>query len=61
MTEESAGSRVARGLRERLWTGAIPPGTLLSQADIAAEYGVSRIPVRDALHVLSTEGLVRLG
>ena len=61
MAEESAGSRVARGLRERLWTGAIPPGTLLSQADIAAEYGVSRIPVRDALHVLATEGLVQLG
>jgi DNA-binding GntR family transcriptional regulator len=60
MTEESAGSRVARGLRDRLRTGAIPPGTVLSQSDIAAEYGVSRIPVRDALHVLSTEGLVHL-
>src|SRR4051794_4708079 len=60
MTEESAGSRVARGLRDRLRTGAIPPGTVLSQSDIAAEYGVSRIPVRDALHVLSTEGLVDL-
>jgi DNA-binding GntR family transcriptional regulator len=60
MTEESAGSRVARGLRDRLRTGALPPGTVLSQSDIAAEYGVSRIPVRDALHVLSTEGLVDL-
>ncbi|MGY1622294.1 GntR family transcriptional regulator [Geodermatophilus sp. SYSU D00965] len=60
MSEESAGSRVARGLRDRLRTGAIPPGTVLSQSDIAAEYGVSRIPVRDALHVLSTEGLVDL-
>ena len=59
--EESAGARVARGLRERLRTGALPPGTVLSQADIAAEYGVSRIPVRDALHILSTEGLVDLG
>ncbi|MGY1692574.1 GntR family transcriptional regulator [Geodermatophilus sp. SYSU D01105] len=60
MSDESAGSRVARGLRDRLRTGAIPPGTVLSQSDIAAEYGVSRIPVRDALHVLSTEGLVDL-
>jgi len=60
VTDESAGSRVARGLRDRLRTGAIPPGTVLSQSDIAAEYGVSRIPVRDALHVLSTEGLVDL-
>jgi DNA-binding GntR family transcriptional regulator len=61
MTEQSAGSRVARGLRDRLRTGALPPGTVLSQTDIAAEYGVSRIPVRDALHVLAGEGLVTLG
>ena len=57
----SAGSRVAQGLRDRLRTGALAPGTVLSQAEIAAEYGVSRIPVRDALHILSTEGLVDLG
>ena len=61
MAAESAGSRVARGLRDRLRTGALPPGTVLSQAEIAAEYGTSRIPVRDALHILSTEGLVELG
>jgi len=61
MTEQSAGSRVARALRDRLRTGTLPPGTLLSQSDIAAEYGVSRIPVRDALHVLAAEGLVTLG
>jgi DNA-binding GntR family transcriptional regulator len=61
MSEQSAGSRVARGLRDRLRTGALPPGTVLSQAEIAAEYGVSRIPVRDALHILAGEGLVDLG
>src|SRR5687767_12071533 len=61
MAEESAGSRVAQGLRNRLRTGALAPGSVLSQSDIAAEYGVSRIPVRDALHILSTEGLVELG
>jgi DNA-binding GntR family transcriptional regulator len=61
MAAESAGSRVAQGLRDRLRTGALAPGTVLSQAEIATEYGVSRIPVRDALHLLSTEGLVDLG
>lgn len=61
MTEVSAGLRVARGLRDRLRTGALPPGTLLAQSDIAATYGVSRIPVRDALQVLAAEGLVNLG
>ena len=60
MADESAGARVAHGLRERLRTGALAPGTVLSQSDIAMEYGVSRIPVRDALHILSTEGLVNL-
>ncbi len=60
MADESAGARVARGLRDQLRTGALLPGTVLSQADIAAEFGVSRIPVRDALHILSTEGLVDL-
>ena len=61
MSEESAGTRVADGLRERVRTGALAPGTVLSQSGIAAEYGVSRIPVRDALHVLAGEGLVQLG
>jgi DNA-binding GntR family transcriptional regulator len=61
VSDESAGLRVARGLRDRLRTGALPPGTVLSQSDIAAEYGVSRIPVRDALHILAGEGLVELG
>ncbi|MCV2488836.1 GntR family transcriptional regulator [Geodermatophilus sp. YIM 151500] len=61
MSGGAAGSRVAEGLRDRLRTGALPPGTLLSQSEIAAEYGVSRIPVRDALYLLSAEGLVELG
>ena len=61
MSEESAGARVTDGLRERVRTGALAPGTVLSQSGIAAEYGVSRIPVRDALHVLAGEGLVQLG
>lgn len=61
MAEESAGARITRVLRERLLTGSVAPGTLLSQGTLAAEYGVSRIPVRDALQVLHTEGLVELG
>ena len=52
---------MTRGLRHRLLTGALPPGAVLSQSGIAVEYGVSRIPVRDALHVLAGEGLVDLG
>jgi DNA-binding GntR family transcriptional regulator len=57
---ESAAARVARGLRDRVSSGALAPGTALSQAGIAGEYGVSRIPVRDALQALATDGLVEL-
>ena len=60
MNSESAAARVARGLRDRVSSGEIAPGTALSQAAVAAEYGVSRIPVRDALQALATEGLVDL-
>lgn len=60
MSTESAAARVARGLRDRVSNGVLGPGTTLSQAAIAAEYGVSRIPVRDALQSLATDGLVEL-
>ena len=60
VTGESASARVARDLRERVSSGGLGPGTALSQAGLAEEYGVSRIPVRDALQVLASEGLVDL-
>ncbi len=39
----------------------LAPGKLLIQAAIAEAMGVSRIPVRDALHALAAEGLVTFG
>ncbi|MXG88649.1 FCD domain-containing protein [Nocardioides flavescens] len=60
MPSESAAARVARDLRERLSAGLVEPGTALSQTGVAEEYGVSRIPVRDALQQLAAEGLVEL-
>src|SRR5574341_2129525 len=53
------GGVVAR-LRERILSNELGPGTRLNQADLAVELGVSRIPVRDALHQLAAEGLVLL-
>ena len=58
---ESAAGRVTRDLRRRVLSGDLKPGTVLSQARIAAEYDVSRMPARDALQVLANEGLVDLG
>lgn len=45
-------------LRSRILSGAIAPGAALRQEALAEELGVSRIPVREAIRLLSSEGLV---
>lgn len=47
-------------LRERILNLDIPEGEQLRQDTLAAEFGVSRIPVREALLQLEGEGLVTL-
>lgn len=45
-------------IRREILAGNMPPGTQVLPDQLAAEYGVSRIPVRDALRLLESEGLV---
>jgi DNA-binding GntR family transcriptional regulator len=45
-------------LRRRILHGQLPPGAVLSQAQLAREFGVSRSPVREACRLLEREGLV---
>jgi DNA-binding GntR family transcriptional regulator len=45
-------------IREKILSGAYPPGSQLLQDSIAAEFGTSKIPVREALLQLRSEGLV---
>jgi DNA-binding GntR family transcriptional regulator len=45
-------------LREAILTGRYAPGTRLVQDDLAEAFGVSRIPLREALRRLEGEGLV---
>lgn len=45
-------------LREAIITGEIKPGQPLVESDIAAQLGVSRAPVREALQALSADALV---
>jgi len=47
-------------LRERILSGALPPGTELRQERIAKKFGVSRVPIREAMSRLQAEGLVEL-
>lgn len=45
-------------LRRRILNGELPGGLQLRQERLASEFGVSRIPVREALNRLEAEGLV---
>jgi DNA-binding GntR family transcriptional regulator len=49
---------VARNLRKSIADGRLKPGTPIRQEAIAREFGISRIPVREALRQLESEGLV---
>jgi DNA-binding GntR family transcriptional regulator len=52
--------RVAEALRDRIITGALAPGERLAVTALAEEIGVSLTPMREALKLLATEGLVDL-
>jgi DNA-binding GntR family transcriptional regulator len=45
-------------LKDAILTGAIPKGTKLYESKIAEEMGISRTPVREALHALERELLI---
>lgn len=47
-------------LRRRLADGTYPPGSRLREEDLAAQLGVSRTPVREALRRLDAEGWLRV-
>jgi DNA-binding GntR family transcriptional regulator len=50
---------VAAHLREAIYSGRLRPGEKIDQDDIAAQLGVSKLPVREALIAVESEGLVR--
>lgn len=52
------GARVADELRAAILRGVYPPGTRLRQEELAGQYGASRVPVREALRTLESEGLI---
>lgn len=52
---------VYRTLRDDILSSALPPGTLLSENGMAARFGISRTPVREALQRLVNEQLAERG
>ena len=50
--------QITTRIRDKILTGEYSPGSPLLQDSIAAEFGVSKIPVREALRQLAGEGLV---
>ena len=49
---------IADALRADIQRGAVAPGHALRQEELARRFGVSRLPIRDALLRLESEGLV---
>jgi DNA-binding GntR family transcriptional regulator len=54
----SVREKVYNDLRMAILTGKISPETRLVESTLAKEMGVSRTPIREALHKLDLEGLV---
>jgi len=51
-------TRAAEEIRAAIVNGSLPPGRRVRQEELAAQLGVSREPIRKALLVLESEGLV---
>lgn len=47
-------------LRELIVTGELKPGDSIIETDLSAQLGVSRAPLREALQILNTEGLIEI-
>jgi DNA-binding GntR family transcriptional regulator len=52
--------QVAERLRVRIYAHELVPGTWVDEQKLAEEYGISRTPMREALKVLVSEGLLQL-
>jgi len=59
VSRESTAGIIARQLRDAIMTGSLPPGSQLGEAELAAQFQVSRGPLREAMQRLVSEGLLR--
>jgi len=59
-THGATGAAIAASLRDNILAGTYTPGERIRQEKLAEIHGASRLPVRDALRILESEGLVNL-
>lgn len=55
-----ASQRIAARLRDDILAGTLQPGERIRQEEIAEQFGASRLPVREALRILHSQGLIQL-
>ena len=55
--DDTIAVRISKSLAERIISGALEPGARLRQDHIAAEFGTSHVPVREAFRLLEAQGL----
>ncbi len=58
LREQPLRETVRDQIRQRIYNGRYAPGIRLIERDLAAEFDVSRLPIREALRMLREEGLV---
>ena len=51
---------VAERLRAQIFAHTLPPGSWLDEQSLAVTFGISRTPMREAIKVLASEGLVTM-
>ncbi|RZI72689.1 MAG: GntR family transcriptional regulator [Variovorax sp.] len=59
LVPNSLHDEVAARLREQIFAGTLAPGSFLDEAGLCAALEISRTPLREALKVLTAEGLLR--
>lgn len=59
LVSNSLHDEVAAQLRERIFSGELLPGSFLDEPALAEQMDISRTPLREALKVLTAEGLLR--
>lgn len=60
MAEKTLPEQIAHQLRRDILRGVLRPGDSIKERDNAAQLGVSRTPLREAIRILATEGLIEL-